>query len=68
MAPRNRLTANTVAEGRAKRGVSKAAPVGADRVASWTILRDAMRRIAPQDEVEASLRNEGSERSQSQSL
>jgi hypothetical protein len=29
MAPRNRLTANTVAEGRVKRGVSKDAPGGA---------------------------------------
>jgi len=36
---------------RAKRGVSKDAPGGANEAASWTILRDAMLRIAPQDEV-----------------
>ena len=34
-----------------KRGVSKDAPGGANEAASWTILRDAMMRIAPQDEA-----------------
>jgi hypothetical protein len=37
---------------RAERGVSKDAPKGASETASWTILRDAMLRIAPQNEVE----------------
>src|SRR6185312_17442467 len=36
---------------RAERGVSKDAPKGASETASWTILRDAMLRIAPQNEV-----------------
>ena len=36
---------------RAKRGVSKDAPGRANEAASWTILRDAMLRIAPQDEA-----------------
>jgi hypothetical protein len=40
-----------VLRSRAKRGVSKDAPGGANEAASWTILRDAMLRIAPQDEA-----------------
>ena len=40
-----------VLRSRATRGVSKDAPGGAGEGVSWTILRDAMLRIAPQDEV-----------------
>jgi hypothetical protein len=40
-----------VLRSRAERGVSKDTPGGANEAASWTILRDAMLRIAPQDEA-----------------
>ena len=40
-----------VLRSRAMRGVSEDAPGGADEAGSWTILRDAMLRIAPQDEA-----------------
>ena len=40
-----------VLRSRAKRGVSKDAPAGANEAASWTLFRDAMLRIAPQDEA-----------------
>ena len=42
-----------VLRSRAERGVSNDAPGGANKTASWAILRDAMLRIAPQDEAVA---------------
>ena len=47
-----------VLRSRAKRGVSKDAP-GGDGGVTWTILRDAMLRIAPQDEGSAAISDLG---------
>jgi hypothetical protein len=40
-----------VLRSRAQRGVSKDGPARTNEAAGWIILRDAMLRIAPQDEV-----------------
>ena len=49
MAPRNRLTANTVAE--APRTGLEGPSRGANEATNWTILRDVKLRFPPQDEV-----------------
>jgi hypothetical protein len=46
---KSKSKAALVLRSRAKRSVSKDVPRAANEAASWTILRDAMRRIAPLD-------------------
>src|SRR6202034_152192 len=51
MAPRKRLTANTVAEEPARRASRRMIQYRPASTALWSVLRDARLRLAPQDEA-----------------